>query len=237
VLALHGGGEYVAGDEAAMDALLGAAVVAAGRARPRIVIVPTAVARHRPQLAVTHGQRAFEAAARRGGHGVDVSTALLLTRHEAEAAPASTLDRLSSAHLVHLPGGDPDLIPSVLRETPAWAAIREAVSAGACLAGASAGAMAMAARLWTAAGPMDGLGLLAGCAVLPHFSVDRLAAWRRTVGGDDTLRWIGIDEQTLAIGRPGSTWSVAGSGAVRVFAAAGDEAVAVAHAGEQIDLP
>ena len=58
--------------------------------------------------------------------------------------------RLEAAHVIHLPGGDPDLLPAVLRGTPAWAAILRAHVAGACVAGASAGAMALAERLWTA---------------------------------------------------------------------------------------
>ena len=58
-IALHGGGEYVAGDEAAMDALLAAARVPAGDLDPVVAIVPTAAARQRPDVAVEHGERAF----------------------------------------------------------------------------------------------------------------------------------------------------------------------------------
>ena len=69
-IALHGGGEYVAGDEAAMDALLAAARVPAGDLDPVIAIVPTAAARQRPDVAVEHGERAFRSAAARAGIGV-----------------------------------------------------------------------------------------------------------------------------------------------------------------------
>jgi len=50
------------------------------------------------------------------------------------------------------------LIPAVtdtltaLRDSPAWAAIRRAYEGGAVIAGASAGAMALAGRCWTPAG-------------------------------------------------------------------------------------
>src|SRR5436309_1129255 len=58
--AYHPGGEFVAGDEPAMDALVAAAAEAAGDRRPaRIAIVPTAAARQRPELAAAHGVRAF----------------------------------------------------------------------------------------------------------------------------------------------------------------------------------
>ena len=203
-----------------MDALLAAALEAAGGATPRVVIVPTAVARHRPGLAVAHGERAFRAAAARAGAEVRVSSADILGRADAETPGATVLAQLEGAHLVHLPGGDPDLIPAVLRGTAGWAAILRAHAAGACVAGASAGAMALAERLWTPHGPAEGLGLVPGIAVLPHFAPGRLNEWRATVdaagnggpGDAAALAWLGLDEQTLVIGRPGGRWTVAGRG-------------------------
>ena len=237
MIALHGGGEYIGGDEDATDLLLDAALTVAGSATPRVVILPTAVARHRPEIAIANGRRAFEQAARRKGRLVDVGAVRLLRREDALTAPRELVDRLAGAHLIHLPGGDPDLIPAILPATPAWAAIRQALSAGACLAGASAGAMAMADRVWTPAGPLDGLGLLPGYAVLPHFSSQRLQAWRREIDGDRELRWIGIDEQSILIGRPGSSWRVGGRGSVRVFEAGTDVPAWQSQAGEPIELP
>jgi cyanophycinase-like exopeptidase len=210
-VALHGGGEYLAGDEAAMDALLEAALRASGGTAPvRVVLVPTAVARHRPDLATAHGTRAFRDAAARAGVAAEVLVAPVLARTSAaDPAVAALFD---GAHLVHLPGGDPDLVPTILRDTPAWLAILRAHAAGACLAGASAGAMALAARLWTPGGPMEGLGVVPGLAVLPHHEPGRMAAWRRIVDPADGLAWLGLDEQTLVMGTPGSRWLVAGRG-------------------------
>ncbi len=219
-----------------MDALVAAALDAARGEMPRVVIVPTAVARHRPELAVDHGHRAFGAAAARSGRTIDVAAVPLLDRANAEHAASDHIDRLASAHLIHLPGGDPDLIPAVLRGTPAWEAVLQAVAAGACLAGASAGAMALAERLWTASGPMDGLSLVTGHAVLPHFTPERLGTWRGVVDPDRRLHWIGIDEQTLVIGRPGSTWRVAGRGSVHIFGPRSDAPLVRARAGEAIEL-
>jgi cyanophycinase-like exopeptidase len=201
-----------------MDALLAAAVeaarVEAGRV-PRIVIVPVAAARQRPDLAAAHGERAFRAAAGRARTAVDVATASVVTR--VAAADPDVCALLERAHLVHLPGGDPDLVPSVLRDTPAWAAILRAHARGACVAGASAGAMALAGCLWTRDGPADGLGLVAGIAVVPHFSPARLGAWRAVVDeAGEPLVWLGLDERTMAIGRPGDVWTVAGRGRVHV---------------------
>jgi cyanophycinase len=231
-VALHGGGEYVAGDEAAMDALLEAGIAAArGTVPVRVVIVPTAVARHRPDLAAAHASRAFRDAAGRAGVAADVAIAPVLDR--ASAADPAIAALLDGAHVIHLPGGDPDLIPTVLRTTPAWLAVLRAHAAGACLAGASAGAMALAERLWTRDGPMEGLGVVPGVAVLPHFEPRRLAAWQEIVDPRRGLVWLGLDEQTLVIGRPGVPWLVAGRGRAHV-AAAGDGSAVTARHGESL---
>jgi cyanophycinase len=211
-----------------MDALLAAAVEAASGAVPRIVLVPTAAARHRPGAAVAQGERSFLAAARRAGVVVEVGAALVVDA--AGAADPGDVARLGAAHLIHLPGGDPDLLPSVLRGSPAWAAILRAYAAGACVAGASAGAMALADRLWTQHGPMDGLGLVPGVAVLPHFDASRLATWRRAVDPDGRLAWLGLDERTMVIGRPGAPWLVAGAGLARVIGPTG-QSTAAGHGG------
>ena len=234
LLALHGGGEYVAEDEAAMDALLAAAVEAAAREGagtvPRILIVPTAAARQRPERAASHGERSFAAAAARARVTVEIGVAGILSR--GDAADPRIAEPLAAAHLVHLPGGDPDLIPATLRDSPAWAAIRRAFDGVAVIAGASAGAMALAGRCWTPAGPVDGLGLLPGYAVLPHDGPGRLERWRGGLGG---VAWLGVAEQTLVLGRPGGRWTVAGRGRVRVIAPDGTE-LASAGPGESLAI-
>ena len=240
LLALHGGGEYARGDEVAMDALLAAAVDAAAHdgsgVAPRILLVPTAAARQRPQAAAAHGERAFAAAASRARVTVDIGVAGILSRRD--AADSRFVESLEAAHLVHFPGGDPDLIPSVFRDTPAWRAVARALAGWAVVAGASAGAMAMAGRCWTPAGAVDGLGLLPGYAVLPHFAPGRLRGWQAAVAnaGAPPVSWLGLDEQTLVIGRPGGPWRVAGRGRVHVLAADG-RVLAVAGDGEPIAIP
>ena len=233
-IALHGGGEYVAGDEPAMDALVAAGAkaraVSADAGPVRVVLVPTAAARHRPDLAAANGRRAFEAAGERAGTGIHVEVASVLDG--LAAADPAIVARLAAAHVIHLPGGDPDLLPAVLRGTPAWAAILRAHAAGACVAGASAGAMALAERLWTRGGPVEGLRLVPGVVVLPHFDPGRAAAWRRIVDPDERLTWLGLDERTLVIGRPGETWTVAGSGRANVIDPGSASASRSAGAGE-----
>lgn len=217
-----------------MDALLALATEAAAPdgpgTSPRIVIVPTAAARQRPDAAAANGERAFAAAARRAGVSVEIGVAGILSR--ADAADPRVAEPLAAAHLIHLPGGDPDLIPAVLRDSPAWAAIRRAYDGSAILAGASAGAMALAGTCWTPRGPVEGLGLLPGFAVLPHDAPGRLDRWRVAVDG---VAWLAIGEQTLVAGRPGGRWTVAGRGRVRVLAPDGSER-ATAGQGETIEL-
>lgn len=218
-----------------MDALVAAAIEHADGRPARVVIVPTAAARQRPDLAATTGERAFLAAARRAGATVRIDVARILTRPDAE--DRETCDLLAAANLVHLPGGDPDLIPAVLRGTTAWANVIAANARGACVAGASAGAMALAERLWTPAGGVAGLGLVAGLAVLPHFAPDRLVAWRPAVDDDGAARtWLGLDEQTMVIGRSGESWMVVGRGEARLLPPGGPPATRTARHGMTVRL-
>ena len=222
-----------------MDALVAAGVAAhaaAGQAGPlRVVLVPTAAARQRPDLAASTGRRAFEAAGVRAGLAVDVDVANVLDGPS--AADRANVARLEAANVIHLPGGDPDLLPAVLRGTPAWKAILRAHAAGACVAGASAGAMALAERLWTRDGPAEGLGLVPGIAVLPHFDPARATAWRKVVDPDGALTWLGLDERTLVIGHPGNTWTVAGAGRAHVIHPGAIGPSPSARAGESLSLP
>jgi cyanophycinase len=224
-----------------MDALLAAGIEArVARDEPattpvRVILVPTAVARHRPEMAVAQGRRAFEAAGRRAGVPVAVEAAMLLDRVSAKdgGGPAD----IGNAHVIHLPGGDPDLLPAVLRGTRAWAAMLRAHAAGACIGGASAGAMALAERCWTPSGTVAGLGLVPGIAVLPHFDPRRAGAWRHAVDPAGELSWVGLDERTLVIGRPGGEWRVAGRGRAHLLPPGSSSATISAHAGELLPIP
>ena len=214
-----------------MDALVAAAVGASNGRVPRVVVVPTAVARHRPQLSADEGVRAFDAAGRRAGAPLAVEAAMVVD--EATAAEAAQAATLEAADLVYFPGGDPDVIASVLAGSRAWSAALGAYARGACLAGASAGAMVLCERLWTSRGPMDGLGVVPGAAVLPHFAPGRARTWRASVDPDGSLTWVGLEERTLVIGRPGDgAWQVAGAGRAWLLQPGTDEPAASAGHGE-----
>ena len=240
LLALHGGGEYVAGDEAAMDALLAAAVDAAGAEGTASRRGSCSCRRRRrasgPIAAASHGERAFAAAASRGRVTVEIGVAGVLSR--GDAADPRVVAPLESAHLVHFPGGDPDLIPDVLRDTPAWAAIRRAYDGGAVIGGASAGAMAMAGRCWTPAGPSTGWGCCRATRCCRTTRPGRLRGWRSVVdrGGAPPVSWLGhrrADARHRAAG-----WPVAGRRArPRPRPGPDGDELAAAGNGEAIAIP
>ena len=266
-IGLHGGGEYLSGDEPFLDALLIAARDAAVRRGPgrtgsadddatfdvsghavdapaavvRVVVVPTAASRGLPDRAAAIGIAAFERRAPAVGLTVVTDVARVVDADSASDPDVAKL--LTDADLIHLPGGDPDLIPTILDGTPALEAIRAASRSGAVVAGASAGAMALAEWTWTPRGGMHGLAFVDGLAVIPHYDDIRRTTWQETLdrlapGG---IGYLGLDERTGVIATPnGSTeraWRVAGRGAAWWFARGADRDPVVARSGEVLRIP
>lgn len=259
-IALHGGGEFQPGDEPFLARLLFLAAEAVaerggGPQEPiRIVILPTAAARGRLALVGEYGRGAFERVAASGASGAfgvvgrPVGVEVVAVVDAASAADADLAGRLLAADLIHLPGGDPDLIPTILPGTAAWRAIVAAHGRGAVLAGASAGAMALASWTWTPGGGMTGLGLVRGLVVVPHAdpaswssAIERFGAWL-PVG----MGLLGVTERTGVISRPGvaarpgeaAIWDVVGEGEARWMpAGAAEAATLVVPAGGSLLLP
>ncbi|HEX2756252.1 MAG TPA: Type 1 glutamine amidotransferase-like domain-containing protein [Candidatus Limnocylindrales bacterium] len=251
-IGLHGGGEYLAGDEPFLDALLEAASIAAaaraaasaGQPTPdgaadvrtfdvsghavtaaaepiRVVILPTAAARGVPDRAAATGRDAFVRRAAAAGRRVVVEVARVVDA--ASADDPRTADRLAGADLIHLPGGDPDLVPAILGDSRALAGLEAAWRRGAVIAGASAGAMALAEWTWTPGGGIRGLGLVAGLAVVPHYDEIRRTRWQVTLDelAPGEIGYLGLDERTgvlsTANGSGATVWRVAGPGAAYWF--------------------
>ncbi len=122
---------------------------------------------------------------------------------------------VEGAGLVYLSGGNPRFLADTLRGTRVWAAIEAAWRGGAALAGCSAGAMALGSAVPDVrhpfAGPVDGLGVVPGLSVVPHF--DRFGAHLlgRLAGHvlPDGVRRVGVDEDTALVGGP-DVWRVVG---------------------------
>ena len=220
-VALVGAGEFLA-PMADFDRGL---LQATGRARPRVVILPTASA--------PDGEATFRVWAEMGTEhfaalGAEVEP--VLVRDVEGGHDAAALQAVGEADLVYLSGGHPEHLARVLMESPLGAALAIANARGAVVAGCSAGAMAVVGlsmdfwfipklRLplpfpirWRA-----GLGLVHGVAVLPHYD-----AWPEPFSASVALQSprgsvvLGIDEDTAAFGRDG-TWQVHGRGRVTVW--------------------
>ena len=218
-IALHGGGEFLQGDEPFLDALLDATRQAAAGRRGdisgliRVAVVPTAAARGRPDLAGANGVEAL----RRRGQAARLpvwaeSVPIVDVRSADDPALAEVV---AAADLVYLPGGDPDLIPTLLGNgSNVGRALHDAHEAGAVLAGASAGAMGLAEWTWTTGGGVRGLGFVPGVAVFPHYEESRRQSWQENLEkiAPAGLGYLGLDERTGVISKR-DEWVVAGEGA------------------------
>jgi cyanophycinase len=227
-LALVGGAEFQPGNEG-QDRML--ATAAAGR--PAYVVC--AAVRVRPEAAVATARRWFAR--------LDVDMSELRVRSRSEAAAASTVELARAAGLVYIAGGDPGRTVRLLAATPVWDAIAGAWRGGAALAGSSAGAMALCR--WTLVRDrwpdhetrraLDALGLVPGCALLPHFDtfgVRWIPSAQQALGSSTPL--IGVDERTAAVWQDGA-WSVAGPGSVTIVT--GEHRAAFASGDAVLGLP
>jgi cyanophycinase len=215
-VALVGSGEFLPA-MADFDAGL---LAATGRSRPRVVILPTA---SWPDGTEVFHRWATQGAAHFASLGAEVEP--VLVRDRVDADDAGHAQAIGEADLVYLSGGKPAYISAALRGTAVGRALGGAHERGAVIAGCSAGAMVLAARHWAARRrrlfwPLswqEGLGLVNGASVLPHYDAfpEPLAALvvLQAPRGSAVL---GIDEETAVVGRDGS-WQVHGRSRVTVW--------------------
>ena len=215
-IALVGSGEFLPG-MAEIDAAL---LAATGRRRPRVAILPTA--------SWPDGEDVFR---RWAAMGVEHFTALgaevepVLVRDQFDADDAAHVQAIGEADLVYLSGGKPGHLSEALVGSPVGAAIIAAHERGATLAGCSAGAMILAGRHWTTRrrrlfwpmGWRDGLGLVPGTTVIPHYDFfPEAVAALIVLQAPRGLVTLGIDEETALVGRDGA-WQVQGAGRVTIW--------------------
>jgi cyanophycinase len=127
---------------------------------------------------------------------------------------------LSSARMVYLAGGSPLHLRSVLKDSPAWSALRTAWADGATIAGSSAGAMVLCDPMIDPRGGALtlGLGLVEHLAVLPHAASWSTSRAQRTFDlATGHLRIAAIDERTALIREPDGSWRAEGAGSVTVY--------------------
>jgi cyanophycinase-like exopeptidase len=179
---------------------------------PRYVQIPTAAAPEGEAVLARWRRLGEEQAARLGVQAVP-----LLVRDREQADDPAVAEQVRGAGLVYLSGGNPAYLAGALQGTALWREILAAREAGAALAGCSAGAMAMTARVPHVRAlhkPFEpGLGLLPHLRVIPHF--DKMLGWapdlvtRVLVHAPEGVIVVGIDEETALVGGP-TEWEVVG---------------------------
>jgi cyanophycinase len=206
LLALVGGSEWTAGCEQFDSAL----VEASGSRE--VLVLPTAAAYWHPERAVQTAGSYFAAL------GASVKGCMVLGRADAEDKTKAGMVR--AAGFLYLAGGSVLHLRSVLKNSPVWDALVEAWTAGAVLAGSSAGAMVLGDTMVDPRGGALtlGLGLLPQLAVLPHASTWSEEKTHRTVRlASRGLRIAAVDEQTALLRTPDGQWSKAGHGNVTIW--------------------
>jgi cyanophycinase len=215
-VALVGAGEFLP-SMVEFDAGL---LLATGRTRPRVAILPTA---SYPDGEEVFSGWAAQGVAHFGSLGAEVEP--VLVRDRAGADDAAAAQALGEADLIYLSGGKPGYLMRVLADTAVGHALVAAHARGAVLAGCSAGAMVLAAhsfdfRLRLVPWPLRwrrGFDVVPDALVIPHYD-----AWPEPLSALIALQAprgsvvLGIDEGTALVGRDGA-WQVHGRSRVTVW--------------------
>ena len=217
VIALVGSGEFTS----AMVEVDRALLAATGRERPRVAIVPAA--------SWPDGEAVFMRWAHMGEEhfaALGATPVAVLIRDRATADDAEAAAEISRADLIYMSGGKPGHLLSLLRDSAAGAALREAHARGAVIAGCSAGAMVLGGHqiriggrgfLHPPIGWEDGLGLVPGIVVMPHYdAIPETLVAPLALAAPHGVLVVGIDEDTAVVGRAGA-WQVQGRGRVTVW--------------------
>jgi cyanophycinase len=233
-IALVGSGEFTPSMEAVDMALL----LATGRDRPRVAILPTA---SWPDGEETFRRWAVQGEAHFAALGAEVEPVMVRGAQDANDPAAAAA--IGEADLVYLSGGKPGHLLDALDGGAVGAALRAAHARGAVIAGCSAGAMVLAGCQLRSAGrgfvrfPVGwrlGLGLVPGTVVIPHYDAfpEPLSAAIALAAPAGSLV-LGIDEETVLVGRD-EAWQVHGRGRVTIWRGRHRERL---HAGDTLRLP
>jgi cyanophycinase len=163
IVALQGGGPFVANDE--LDArLLTEALAGAHDAARRVVVLPTADAYEHPERLVD----AARAWAERldVGAGFEIEALMVMRRGEALERGAAEVVRRASA--VYVVGDQPLHLRSVLKATPVWDAMGDVLARGGLVVGVGGSADALCDPMIDPRGGAFtlGLGLVSGLALV-----------------------------------------------------------------------
>lgn len=204
-IALVGGDEFLPSCRS-MDNLL---IQATGYVSPRVLIIPTAAAMERPELAARHGIQQFDT--------LGAEAHPLMALNSQDANDEKILSRVDKAEMVYLTGGNPAHLLEVLRGSLLLRKIMQGLERGMILAGSSAGAMVLGERMrfrqWG-----NALGVVAGVVVLPHHERSSKSRTSREVAVEtsDSVTALGIDGATGCFTEDDG-WRVIGVGSVTVY--------------------
>ena len=205
VLALVGGGEWQPGTEYDADLLEHSGA-------DEVLVLPTAAAYQHPDRAVATAEKWFSSLGSR-------ARGLMVLRH-ADANKETNAAAVREARFIYLSGGSPLHLLSVLKGSLVFEALAAALSAGAVVAGSSAGAMVLVDPMVDPRGGAFtvGLGLVEHLAVVPHHdSGTSHHFWRTLELAPAGLPIAGIPERTALIRDPDGSWRSAGGGRVTVY--------------------
>lgn len=155
------------------------------------------------------------------------SECIYLPIHEREDAfNPDFVDSIKDAGLIYFSGGDPHRVAEIFNGLPLWNEIVAQWKTGTSLAGCSAGAMAFGGTIMgiRKSHHSEGLGLLTGIEVIPHYDKmlgwlpDRVTAFIANTFSDATL--LGIDENTALVHT--DAWRKFGRGNVHLLRGALD---------------
>jgi cyanophycinase len=193
-------------------------------AEPRVLILPTASAMEADGVFEMWGAKGLEHYASQS-----IPAEVLQLRSRQDAFRQEFVDKLHDASMVFFSGGNPAYLASVLRETPFWAGVLEAMDRGLAYGGCSAGIACLAdVAPDSQADPQDrgpdvwqpGLGVFHGVRFMPHWdALDSFQPGLQQLIVNLTPAGqllVGIDEDTAIVG-DGSAWSVIGASKARVF--------------------
>lgn len=192
-IVLLGGGEFSFGQTREIDEFLVSKLPSDNR---RIAFLPTASGSHEYAI---HLGRYF------AGLGSGIELINVPVYRPRDARRGKNLDLIRSAALIYLGGGVTNLLLETIRRSPAEEAMREAVEAGATLAGIGAAAAALgqfARDMRRAGGAIPGLEWLPGTVVETGFDPSKDTELRRLMS---------IPEVTLGLGIPAGTAVAIGS--------------------------
>lgn len=213
MLALAGGNEFRDNCQRMDERLLALLPTPA-----RVVIIPTAAVRGNPHMAAENGVRHFAAL------GAMTTAAMVTT--PADADNPALVRPLGVADMVYMAGGDPGYLLDVLRGKDGqgsllWREMLAVYERGGMLAGSSAGAMVLSAKMrtWNVGEWTSGQGLASLAVLVHHNNPDAAGTKKLHASLMPSMPIVGIAEATacLSVDPQHLAWEVAGIGSISVY--------------------